>query len=425
MRALLRRRLIITTADVIVVGGGVIGVCSAYYLAKSGRTVILLEQGELGSGCSYGNACLITPSHAMPLPSPGVIRQALRWMLKEDSPLLIRARPDFRLFAWMLRFARNCRPEAMMRGIPILRDLCRASLALYEELLRTENLEFHFERRGTLYVNSTDTGFEKSQRESELLAGYGFDSRILTGRQAHELEPAVLQTVKGAVYYPEDAHGDCHSFVTGLGRLLPKYGATVRTNTRVLGLQLVKRERIDVSTDQGAFQCKNLLLSAGSWTPSLIRTLGVKLPIQAGKGYSVTISKPECGPRIPVAHQEKKVIVTPLSDRLRFAGTMEFAGMDLRMNDTRAQAALRGGREILLPFRESCNFESWCGLRPCTPDGIPVIGRIPRYPNVYVAAGHAMLGFTMGPITGKLASEMITGASLSLAAEMLSPGRFM
>jgi len=421
----LRRRLIITTADVIVVGGGVIGVCSAYYLAKSGRSVILIEQGELGSGCSYGNACLITPSHSVPLPAPGVIRQALKWMLKEDSPLLIRARPDFRLFTWMLRFARNCRPDTMMRGIPVLRDLCRASLALYEELARSENLEFCFERRGTLYVNSTDIGFEKSKREAELLAGFGFDSRLLTGPQAHALEPAVLESVKGAVYYPEDAHGDSHLFVTGLGRLLPKCGVTVRTNTRALGLLSASGGRIGVSTDQGEFQCKDLLLAAGSWVPGLTRALGVRLPIQPGKGYSVTISKPEGAPKIPVAHQEKKVIVTPLGDRLRFAGTMEFAGMDLRMNNIRAQAALRGGREILQSFGEPSNIDSWCGLRPCTPDGLPMIGRLPNRPNVYIAAGHAMLGFTMGPVTGKLASEMIAGAPLSLAAEALSPGRFL
>ncbi|MBI3644636.1 MAG: FAD-dependent oxidoreductase [Acidobacteriales bacterium] len=419
------RIIIITTADVIVVGGGVIGVCSAYYLAKSGRSVILLEQGEIASGCSYGNACLITPSHAVPLPAPGVIRQALKWMLKEDSPLLIRARLDFQLLRWLLQFAQNCRPEAMMRGIPILRDLCRASLALYEELVRTENLEFYFERRGALYVSSTDAGFEKSKREAELLAGYGFDSRILGGRNAHELEPAVLETVKGAVYYPEDAHGDSHFFVTGLGRLLPKYGVTIRTNTRALGLLPADGDRIAVNTDQGVFQCKDLLLAAGSWLPGLTRAFGVSLPIQPGKGYSVTISKPEGAPKIPVAHQERRVFVTPLGDRLRFAGTMEFAGMDLRMNNTRAQAALRGGREILLPFGEPRNIEYWCGLRPCTPDGIPVIGRIPRHPNVYVAAGHAMLGFTMGPITGKLASEMITGAPLSLAMGALSPGRFL
>jgi D-amino-acid dehydrogenase len=206
-------------ADAIVIGGGVIGLCSAYYLARSGRGVILIERGEICSGCSYGNACLITPSHAVPLPAPGVIKQALKWMLKEDSPLLIRPRLDFRLVNWLLQFARNCRVEPMMRGIPVLRDLCRASLGLYEELVRDEKLDFHFERRGALYVNSTNGGFEKSKRDAELLAKHGLEVRILSGREAHEMEPAVLESVPGAIYYPEDAHGDSHLFVTGWAAL--------------------------------------------------------------------------------------------------------------------------------------------------------------------------------------------------------------
>ncbi len=167
--------------------------------------MVLIANGEICSGCSYGNACLITPSHAVPLPAPGVIKQALKWMLKEDSPLLIRPRLDPPLFTWLLRFAQHCRVEPMMRGIPVLRDLCRASMVLYEELVRTENLEFHFERRGTLYVNSTDAGFDKAKREADLLVRHGFEVKVLTGREAHEMEPAVVKTVRGAIYYPRTA----------------------------------------------------------------------------------------------------------------------------------------------------------------------------------------------------------------------------
>jgi D-amino-acid dehydrogenase len=345
-------------------------------------------------------------------------------MLKEDSPLLIRPRLDLRLFTWLVRFAQNCRAEPMMRGIPILRDLCRASLALYEELVRTERLEFYFERRGALCVNSTDAGFEKAKRDADLLVSHGFEIKVLTGLEAHEMEPAVLETVRGAIYYPEDAHGDSHLFVTGLGRLLPKLGVDVHTHTSASGLSIDSKNSVRVTTDQGVFTAKDLVIAAGSWAPKLTRLLGVSIPIQPGKGYSVTIAKPECSPKIPVAHQEKKVIVTPIGDRLRFAGTMEFAGMDLRINDTRAEAALRAGRKVLYPIGEPRNIERWCGLRPCTPDGIPIIDRLPRHPNIYVACGHAMLGYTMGPITGKLVSEMVAGNPLSLPAAPLSSSRF-
>lgn len=398
--------------------------CSAYYLARSGRRVVLIEREEICSGCSYGNACLISPSHAVPLPAPGVIKQALKWMLNEDSPLLIRTRLDPPLLTWLLRFAQNCRIGPVLRGIPVLRDLCRASMVLYEELVREENLEFHFERRGTLYVNSTDVGFDKAKREAELLVRHGFEVKVLTGREAHEVEPAVVETVRGAIYYPEDAHGDCYLFVIGLGLLLPRLGVAVHTGTSVAGLLVNGQKEIRVTTNRGVFKAKDLVIAAGSWAPKLTRLLGVTVPIQPGKGYSVTIRKPECSPKIPVAHQEKKVIVTPIGNRLRFAGTMEFAGMDLRMNDARAEAALRAGQQVLNPIGDPVDIERWSGLRPCTPDGIPIIDRIPRHPNVYLACGHAMLGYTMGPITGKLVTKMVAGARLSLPAGPLRLSRF-
>jgi D-amino-acid dehydrogenase len=213
-----------TKVDVVVIGAGVVGVCCAYYLGRSGRTVALVERDEIARGCSYGNACLITPSHAVPLPAPGVVAQSLRWMLKEDSPLLIRPRLDFPLFRWLLRFAQNCTAERVERGIPTLRDLCRASLALFEEMVCSEGLKFHYERRGTLYVNSTDAGFEKTRKTAELLARHGFHSRVLTGREAHALEPALIENLSGAAYYPEDAHGDSYLFVTSLASRLPALG---------------------------------------------------------------------------------------------------------------------------------------------------------------------------------------------------------
>ncbi len=386
--------------------------------------VALLEKGEVCSGCSFGNACLITPSHAVPLPAPGVIRQALKWMLKEDSPLLIRARPDFRLAAWLLQFAGYCRTEPMLRGIPVLRDLCRASLTLFEEVARAEDLQFHYERRGILYVSSTDAGFEKTKHSAELLARHGFESRALTGPETHALEPAVLETVRGALYYPEDAHGDSYLFVTGLARILPKLGVAVHTGVSVSGLRAESPGKVTVATSRGEFAGRHAVIASGSWSTQLTRQLGIRIPIQPAKGYSVTMARPEGGPKIPVGHNERKMVVTPIGDRLRFAGTLEFAGMDLRMNETRAEAAVRSGREILHPLREPRNLERWCGLRPCTPDGIPIVDRLPGHPHVLLASGHAMLGYTLGPVTGKLVSEMIAGTPPSLPLEPLRLTRF-
>ena len=406
------------------IGGGSIGVSCAYYLAQGGAKVVLLEKDALGSGCIYGTACLITPSHAVPLAAPGVIRQGLKWMFREDSPLLIRPRLDLALFRWMLQFASYCREEPMRRGLPVLRDLCRASLKLFEQLTEREHLEFGFEKRGALYVASTPGGFEKLKHESALLKEFQFDPLLLDGPGVHAKEPFVRPEVAGAVYYAEDAHGDSHRFVTALGAVLQRLGVSVHTGVEVRDFLWNSSRLRGVRTSQGEFEADSVVLAAGSWSTRLARSLRLRVPVQPGKGYSVTIENPADGPRIPVVHQERRVIITPLGQRLRFAGTMEFAGMDLSLNPVRSDAALRGGAGVLREIPNPRILERWCGLRPCTPDGLPILGRVRQVENLYLATGHAMLGFTLGPISGQLIAELVAGKAPSLPLEPLSLDRF-
>lgn len=411
-------------SDVLVIGGGSVGVCTAYYLARKGCRVTLIEKGEICSGCSYGNACMIVPSHAMPVPAPGVIGKSLKWMLKEDSPLLIRPRVDWQLLSWLLRFAASCRHRPMERAIPVLRDLGRASLLLFRELAATEELGFDFEQRGLMSVYTTAAGLEEGREEAEIMARHNLELEILTGDEARELEPALNRRVVGALYSAEDAHGNSHRFVTGLGEALPKHGVDLRTGAEVTGWLLEGGRPAGVRTDRGGFRAREIVLAMGSWTPLLARELGVRVPVQAGKGYSLTMDRPKLSPRIPLIHAERKVAVTPIGDRLRFAGTMEFAGIDLSLNPTRTEAIRRGALEVISGSDNPANLERWCGLRPCTPDGLPIIDRLPRHPNVYLSTGHAMLGYTHGPISGRLMAEMICGEPLSLPLEPLRLGRF-
>lgn len=411
-------------SDVVVIGGGAVGVCTAYYLARKGCRVTLIEKGEICSGCSYGNACMIVPSHAMPVPAPGVIGKSLKWMLKEDSPLLIRPRLDWRLLSWLLQFAAFCRRGPMERAIPVLRDLGRASLLLFRELAASEDLDFDFEQRGLMSVFSTDAGLEEGREEAEIMARHDLELEVLTGDQARELEPALNRRVVGALYSAEDAHGNSHRFVTGLGEALPKHGVKVRTGTEVTGWLLEGGRPAGVRTDRGDFRAREIVLATGSWTPLLAGELGVRVPVQAGKGYSLTMDRPVASPKIPLIHAERKVAVTPIGDRLRFAGTMEFAGIDLSLNPTRTEAIRRGALEVMSGSDSPANVERWCGLRPCTPDGLPIIDRLPRHPNLYLSTGHAMLGYTHGPISGKLMAEMVCGEPLSLPLEPLRLGRF-
>lgn len=411
-------------SDVLVIGGGSVGVCTAYYLAQKGCGVTLIEKGEICSGCSYGNACMIVPSHAMPVPAPGVLGKSLMWMLQEDSPLLIRPRVDWQLFSWLLRFAASCRRGPMERAIPVLRDLGRASLHLFRELAASEDLSFDFEQRGLMSVYSTAAGLEEGREEAEIMARHDLDLEVLTGDQARELEPALNHRVVGALYSAEDAHGNSHRFVTGLGEALPRHGVNVRTGTEVKGWLLERGRPVGVRTGRGDFRAREIVLATGSWTPLLAGELGVRVPVQAGKGYSLTMDRPATSPGIPFIHAERKVGVTPIGDRLRFAGTMEFAGIDLSLNPRRTEAIRRGALEVISGVDNPGNVERWCGLRPCTPDGLPIIDRFPRHPNLYLSTGHAMLGYTHGPISGKLMAEMVCGEPLSLPLEPLRLGRF-
>ena len=411
-------------SDVLVIGGGAVGVCTAYYLAKAGRQVTLIEKGKICSGCSYGNACMIVPSHAMPIPAPGVIKKSVKWLFKEDSPLLIRFRPDWELFSWLWRFAVFCRDEPMRRSIPILRDLGRASLILFKELEATEGISFDFKQQGLMYVYSTEEGFEEGKEEAALLAQYDLPSRVLTGIQAQELEPALRDTVVGALYFPEDAHGSSFHFVRGMAEVIKKLGVAVETDTEVVGWLMDGKRPIGVKTSRGGFHGREIVLATGSWTPQLTRPIGLNVPVQPGKGYSLTMDRPPVCPEIPLIHFERKIGVTPIGNRLRFAGTMEFAGFDLSLNRIRAEAIQRGAMEVLPAISNPGNVEHWCGLRPCTPDGLPIIDRLPNHPNIYLCTGHAMLGYTQSPISGKLISEMITGQSLSTSVEALTVRRF-
>ena len=411
-------------SDILVIGGGSVGVCTAYYLARKGCRVTLIEKGEICSGCSYGNACMIVPSHAMPVPAPGVIGKSLKWMLKEDSPLLIRPRVDWRLFSWLLQFAAFCRHRPMERAIPVLRDLGRASLLLFRELAASEDLSFDFEQRGLMSVYTTAAGMEEGREEAEIMARHDLDLKVLSGDQARELEPTLNQKVVGALYSAEDAHGDSYRFVTSLGEALGKHGVDVRTGTEVTGWLLEGGRPAGVRTGRGEFPAREIVLAMGSWTPLLARELGARVPVQAGKGYSLTMDRPAWSPKIPFIHAERKVGVTPIGDRLRFAGTMEFAGIDLSLNPTRTEAIQRGALEVLSGAENPTNVERWCGLRPCTPDGLPIIDRLPRHPHVHLSTGHAMLGYSHGPISGKLMAEMICGEPLSLPLEPLRLGRF-
>jgi D-amino-acid dehydrogenase len=406
-----------------VVGGGVVGVCAAYYLARRGLEVTLIEKGDIASGSSYGNAGLIVPSHSVPLAAPGVLRQGLSWMLDRESPFYIRPRPSRDLVRWLLRFRRACTPEHVRRSIPVIRDLSRASLALYRELASLPGLEFGFREDGVLAVFRTPAGLEHGRHEAAVLGAAGLDATVLDGEAARELEPALGRDVAGAVHFPGDAHVTPDRFVRGLARVAERFGVRLSTGTEVLGFTRHGRTISAVETTRGDLAVDEVVLAAGSWSGELARGAGLDLPIQAAKGYSITYDRPPAGPRRPLLLGEARVAVTPMGDTLRLAGTLELAGLDLSIDRRRVAAIARAGRQYLA----ACDFrvrEIWRGLRPCSPDGLPYVGRPARWDNLIVATGHAMIGVSLGPVTGSLVAQLAVREAPALDLHPLRPDRF-
>jgi D-amino-acid dehydrogenase len=414
------------TRRAVVVGAGVVGVASSYYLQSSGWEVTLIDRGEVGRGCSYGNACLIVPSHSQPLPGPGVIGQALRWMLRSDSPFYIRPRFDPGLLRWAWQFRRHCTREAAEKGARALLALSRLSLELYQEIVESGEASFFFERRGCLEAYFSAEGCEEGRKERDALVAQGFRARLLAREEALSFEPALAPAVRGALFVEGEAHGFSYGYARSLASTVQHRGARIltgrpvarilRSSGRVSGVAL-ENPAEDVEADV-------VVLAAGSWSAALARTVGVGLPLQPAKGYSSTIDTFSWAPRIPILIHGTRVIITPLGDRLRFGGTLELAGFEDGIDRTRYDAVVRAAREALRESFPMANEERWCGLRPVTPDGLPIIDRAAQMKGLIVATGHAMLGLTQSPATGRLVAQLANGEEPSLPLAPFRLDRF-
>ena len=411
-------------SDVLVIGGGVIGVCSAYYLAKRGCAVTLVERGEICSGSSYGNSGLVVPSHSVPLAAPGVLSQGLRWLLDPVSPFYIKPRLDLDLVRWLWWFQQASRMEPMRKGVPVLRDLSQASLELYRELADQGELEFGFRQQGWLQIFRSESLLAKALAEARLLREFGLESTLLDTDRVREMEPNVRPSIIAGIHFPDDAHLIPHRFVHEMADGARRAGAVLRTGTEVLEMKTSRTRVTRVVTNRGDFRPEQVVLAAGSWSPRVARTVGLDVPVQPAKGYSVTVKAPANTPRVPLMLADAKVAATPMGNKLRFGGTLELAGLDLSVNLPRVRAILRAAQAHLVGMEELDLHEIWRGLRPLTPDGLPFIGRTRKLNNLLLATGHATIGISLGPITGKLISEVAAQEAVSQDLSRLEPERF-
>ncbi len=410
--------------DVVVVGGGVIGISTALALARRGASVHVVEAREqLGVECSFGNSGLIAPSHCIPLAAPGLLRRMPGW-LRRGGAVYVKLRPSVELARFGTHLLRSCNRDQMLRGVRTLRDLARASQELVEELVRESGADFGYTRSGVMNVCRTVKAFEALQRDAALLADEGFDPAILTAEEARSIEPCLSSSIAGAVMWREDAHCDPRSFNETLATLALAAGVRIETGTSVVGFARRNGQLGEVQTTSGSLAPGTVVLAAGAWTPHLARLAGTRVLMQPGQGYHVHLRDRVPPVGTPMIFQESVFAATPMSGELRLAGTMEFVGLDLELRDEAALRLLTEARMYLDGLEDAASFDTWCGLRPCTPDSLPLVGRSSRLGNLYLATGHAMLGLTLASATAHAIADLIVDGRSSLPVDPLAPARY-
>jgi D-amino-acid dehydrogenase len=410
--------------DVAIVGGGVVGVSCAYFLAERGARVALLERGEICSGASYGNAGWIFPSHSQPLPAPGVVRQGLRWLLDPESPFYVKPRLDLALARWLLGFWRASSAARAHRAFALKRELSLRSLAYYEKLCALPAMDCGLQRAGLLMACAERSTLEQLGREVRTLRELGGEAVELGSDGLRERAPALSPELAGGFYFPVDAHVEPAAFVTGLAEQAGARGAQILPGMELIALERDGPRIARIVATRAELEADEVVLAAGAWLPGLARPLGLRVPIEAAKGYSLTYRRPPGFGDTAVMLTEARIGVSPTRDELRFAGTLELAGLDLGISPRRVEAIRRGALRFFPELPPLDRVETWRGLRPCTPDDLPVIGRTRTIPNLSLAGGHGMSGLAQGPITGALIAQLLCGERPELDLAPFSPDRF-
>lgn len=409
--------------SVIILGAGVIGLSTALYCARRGMQVTIIDQKpRQRDGCSFGNAGMIVPSHFIPLAAPGMVALGLKWMWNPESPFYIKPRLDVDLMSWGLHFWKAATKARMEAAAPVLRDLSLLSRECFETL----GLDFGLVKRGLLMLCKKQQTLNEEAHMAEKSNALGIPAEVLDAKATAALDPAVTMDICGSVFFPKDCHLAPGSFISAVEAELLRLGVTFLWETEVSGFKTESGALRALKTSRGEIESDEVVLSGGVWSAQLAKELDLKLPMQAGKGYSLTLANPKQLPELCSICTEARLAVTPMEGTLRVGGTMEMAGIDESITQRRVRGITRAFPQYFPAFEENdfAEVKPWSGLRPVSPDGMPYIGRTQRWKNLTVATGHAMMGLSLAPATGRIVSELLAGEKSSVKLDLMSPDRF-
>jgi len=413
----------VNSEKVYIIGGGVVGLCSAYYAMQRGFEVVVLDiEAEHTLSASFGNAGMVVPSHFIPLAAPGMIKKGLKWMFNPESPFAIRPRLDLAMARWGYLFWKYANEKHVEQSMEMLAEMNLVSSKLFQSL--SETGEFGLKKRGLMMLCQTQEGLDSEAKVAEMAKKVGVKAEVCDAKRVAELDPGVDMNVKGGIWWADDCHMDPTLFMLSMRGRVTSGGGKIRYKTgvknfifqgnKVVGLELTNGERVRGS---------RIVVASGAWSHTLAKKLGLNLPLEPGKGYSMDLEKPAQLPELCSLFAEAKVAVTPMGNKLRVAGTMEIGAKDLSVNPRRIDGIKNSISNYFPKFSKEDfeGIEPWAGFRPCSPDGIPYIGLVPRHSNVILAGGHGMMGLSLGPITGQMVADLLVGEQVP---EALAVGRF-
>ncbi|MCK0130021.1 FAD-dependent oxidoreductase [Flavobacteriaceae bacterium F08102] len=413
---------------VIIIGGGVIGVNTAYYLVKEGCEVTIIDKTAMtgaSGGASYVNAGYITPSHIISLAAPGMINKGIKWMFNSASPFYMKPRLDKDFLKWSWYFKKSSTQEKVEKAISVIRDINLHSKELYQEMLDSGDLgSFQWDKRGILMLHRTEKTGASERKIAERAKSEGLAIEMLSRNELRKLEPNVADDVQCAVHYTCDAHTTPTEIMQKMKSFLRQKGVVFKTGEEVVDFNRSGSKIISVTTDKNVYRADEFVLGSGSWSGVLVKKVGLSIPMEGGKGYRIDVHR-STGINYPAILMESKVAVTPMNGFTRFAGTMEFSGLNHAIKKERVTAIAKAAERYYKGLRIHAEEidDAKCGLRPVSPDGLPYIGRVKNFDNLTLASGHSMMGWSLGPATGKLVSEILCHRSLMMNIDPFNPSR--